>query len=252
MALDVVTGGAGHLYQVPLSHQMACGHHQGEKPPAEVFGERIILPLITKTTNFFHGLSLFVAPAFTSIQNAYTHLTSGVSFPTLLPVVGAQSLSDYDQMDGEPAEKVQEANHYNAMGTKLSCLGLHTQALGYVQKALKIVQEMAPPDHRDLMAGYSNVGLALRNLERHEQALEYMQKALEVAQKALPSNHVDLAASYSNVGMVLMRLGRHAEALQHMQKALEISEKVFLPDDPKLAFLNKHIEFNLKQHTNQE
>jgi Tfp pilus assembly protein PilF len=258
---------------LPVSYQIACAspglyqNKDGEiivvsKPPAEVFGERVVLPLVTKTTRFFHGLSLFVAPAFTSIQNVYTYLTAGVSFPTLLPVVSGciATQSEHGQSptlsppkapaisdEPLPPNHLKLAVGYSKEGMRLDGLGRHAAALEHMQKACKILERVLASSNPDLAVIYNNLGLVLSHSGRHAESLEYQQKALQIFEKVLPSDHSSLMGSYSNIGSSLSNLRQHAEALKYMQKALEINERTLPPDHPDLAASYNNVGLTMRR-----
>jgi len=109
----------------------------------------------------------------------------------------------------------------NNVGSSLSDLGRHQEALEYAQKALKIGLALFGENHPHVALSYNNVGSSLSDLGRHQEALEYAQKALKIWLAHFGENHPHVASSYNDVGLSLSDLGCHQEVLEYGQKSAQ-------------------------------
>lgn len=64
------------------------------KPPGEVLGEKVLLPIIEWTGHFFSSLGETAYEVRTSLQKTYTFFTFPLSLPNIFPVVAAQMIEE--------------------------------------------------------------------------------------------------------------------------------------------------------------
>lgn len=120
--------------------------------------------------------------------------------------------------------------------------GMYQEAILSYKKALKIRQNMLPPNHVDLADSYISIGLVYQNMGQYsnerlhyEKAHKYYKKALDIVDKTLSSNQLILATCYNHIGNVNYQMGNDEEALSYHEKALEIRTKALPGDHPILS-----------------
>ena len=127
------------------------------------------------------------------------------------------------------------------MGQHQRRLGRYTLAVGYMQRALDMVEGALPPDHPEIAAAQSNVAVALQGLGRLEEARELLEKALAAAERAFEPGHPAIAKRQSDLAAVLKDLGRLGAARELLEKALAAAEKHHPPGDPNVAVAQSNL-----------
>ena len=115
---------------------------------------------------------------------------------------------------------------YNKIGDFFENIGNPAKGLEYMEKALKIRQQVLGENHPDTAASYNNLGYSYENLGNHEKGLEYMTKALKIRQQVLGEEHLDTVVSYFNVGSCYERINEHEKAKSYLEKAREILGRI--------------------------
>ncbi|MBL4684973.1 MAG: serine/threonine protein kinase [Nannocystaceae bacterium] len=104
------------------------------------------------------------------------------------------------------------------------------------RRALELLNNEVPADHRDLGYPNNNLGLALSDQQRHLEALTPLRRAVAIWSQALPRSHPDLAVAHLNVGNSLWAMSQFVEARLEYERALDVWERSLPPDHPLLAY----------------
>lgn len=118
--------------------------------------------------------------------------------------------------------------------------GKYSEALGQLQQALHLAEQLYPPDSPLLASALSNVGLVLKEQGSHEQAFSFLKQGLEIGEKSLGPDNPRLASTLNRMGLILYEEGRYREALEYHRRGLALREAGFPADDPAVgaALLN--------------
>jgi tetratricopeptide (TPR) repeat protein len=152
-----------------------------------------------------------------------------------------KALQVYEILLEQPAEEIKEARVYHQLGKAKWYLGKHKEAIMFNEKALKIRQQLLPPNHPDLAKSDMNIGNVYKSMDEYSKALSSYEKDLEISQQSLPPNHPDLAKSYNNIGNVYKSMGAYSKALSSHEKALAIRQQSLPPNHHDLAMSYNNI-----------
>ena len=137
------------------------------------------------------------------------------------------------------------ATRVGRLGSRLSNLGRHEDALAATQEAVhieRLLGKMRPNAHLpNLATSLNNFGAMLSNLGRREEALAAIQESIDIRRRLIqtqPNAFLPaFAGSLNNFGGMLIKLGRHEDALAAIQESIDIRRRLaqaqpdaFLPD----------------------
>ncbi len=213
----------------------AADHHPGAAPlHARITGtdtpgllSAAITTALTATTGRprldTHLAALIPASNLPDGQLADLHDHAGWQLPRTRAALAARDV-DRRRRDGHPPGLT---DALTTLGTDLSSLGCHHEALDAFQEALALCQELAavnPAHQPNLAAALNNLGLALCDLGRHHEAVGAFRETVvlyrELAAASPDRYRPDLADSMTSLGISLRNAGRHQEALGADQEAL--------------------------------
>ncbi len=135
----------------------------------------------------------------------------------------------------QSTDEREKGDLYHMLGMIKDDQGEYAEAAEYLEKSIKISQQILPATHPDLATFYNNIGGVYDHMGEYSKALPFYEKALEIQPKSLSVNHPDLATTYSNIGTVYCNLGEYSKALSFYEKALEIFQKTLPANHPDLA-----------------
>ncbi|CAF2092852.1 unnamed protein product [Rotaria magnacalcarata] len=113
--------------------------------------------------------------------------------------------------------------------------GEYREAAEFLEKSLKVYEQILSPNDPKLATMYNNIGLVYDNMGEYSKALEFYEKANKIWEISLPPTHPDLATSYNNIGQVYNNMGEYSKALEYYEKSLKIGEKALPANHPDLA-----------------
>jgi tetratricopeptide (TPR) repeat protein len=141
----------------------------------------------------------------------------------------------YEVLLGQATDDIGKALSYHNIGLAKYYKGEYKEALIFNEKALKIRQQLLPPNHPDLAKTYGNIGILYQSTGEYSKALSYHEKTLEIQKQLLPSNHPDFASSYNNIGRVYYNMCEYSKALSYHEKAIEIRQQSLPLNHPDMA-----------------
>ena len=109
---------------------------------------------------------------------------------------------------------------YIRIGVAYSDLKQYDKALKYLERSLKLRQDIFGKNSIELIDCYLNIGLIYGHLNEYEKALESYQKTLEISLKKFGESHLQTAR-------ILVCISASYDGLKQYEKALEIQEKAF-------------------------
>ncbi|MFY9571807.1 MAG: CHAT domain-containing protein [Blastocatellia bacterium] len=113
----------------------------------------------------------------------------------------------------------------NNIATHYISQGRYAEALEYLQKSLKILDEMGSAgDKRSLAIRLQNIGLLYRRQGRTEGALAYSRKSLKILEEL--DDKLGIATLQNNIGVIYKSQGLYEQALEWLQKSLQHYEEM--------------------------
>jgi tetratricopeptide (TPR) repeat protein len=113
------------------------------------------------------------------------------------------------------------SSHMN-IGTNLSTMGKHEEALVQHQKALEVLVAV-DYEHPGVACYFYNIACTYLAQGKCEEALEMHTKPLEIKTRIYGGDSLEVASCRNSIGNVLGRMGKSEEALVEYQQALEVS-----------------------------
>lgn len=106
----------------------------------------------------------------------------------------------------------------NNIGTYYIAQARYSEALEYLQRSLKVIEEMGSDgDRRSLAYKLQNIGLIYRHQGRHDQALSYAQRSLKILEDI--DDKFGIANLQNNIGVIYKSQGLYDRALESFQKS---------------------------------
>ncbi len=121
------------------------------------------------------------------------------------------------------------------IGTAYSALGLYTDALAPLQRALTAQERALGPSHPAVAETELAIGDALRSQGNLKPAEAHYQRALSIIEKVRGPEDPQIARGLIGLGNVRLKSGLYAEAESLYRRAVSIDEKRLDPDAPALA-----------------
>lgn len=132
------------------------------------------------------------------------------------------------------------AKCYNNLGVVYWNSGNKTTARSYLDRSLKIKENLLDSEDPSIADSYINIGLIYleedRPKEEYYEAISYFNKALNIYESIYGGQHTKVALCYGNIASVYSYLESYAEALQYLDLVMEIWDNTFEGDHPKKAF----------------
>jgi CHAT domain-containing protein len=105
--------------------------------------------------------------------------------------------------------------------------GRYTEALEYLQKSFKVLEEIGiDRDKEGLAVKLMNIGLIYRRQGDTDQALAYARKSLKIWEEI--GDKLGLASIQNNIGVIYKTQGLYEQALEWFHKSLSLYEEVKL------------------------
>jgi tetratricopeptide (TPR) repeat protein len=117
-------------------------------------------------------------------------------------------------------------------GTYLRDRGQYGQALAVHEEALRLAEQVLPPDDPYLTTVLNVLGITLISAGDPDTAQPLLERALSIASTA--HDNPDVLTSLNNLGVALSRRGDVVGAQPLLEEALAIAETAYQPDDPAL------------------
>src|SRR5262249_38801085 len=113
---------------------------------------------------------------------------------------------------------------FNNIATHYISHGRYAEALDYLQKSLKLKEEMGDQNKSSMAIRLQNIGLIYRRQGRMEQALAYARRSLEILEEL--DDQFGIANLQNNIGVIYKSQGVYDEGLDWFQKSLQRYEKL--------------------------
>lgn len=126
-------------------------------------------------------------------------------------------------------------------------LGLYSQALPQMERALDLRRRLLGGDDPATLTSVGNLGRLLVRMGRSEEAERYYREALEGRRRVLGKDHPDTLTSINNMGYVLQARGKLREAEPFFREALEGRRSVLGADHQKTLTSMNNVGFVLKR-----
>jgi CHAT domain-containing protein/Tfp pilus assembly protein PilF len=114
-------------------------------------------------------------------------------------------------------------------------MGADERALGILQRALQIREEILGPQHPNVAVTLNALAASYEDLRDYGHALPMYQRALELRERALGPKHYDVAIALNNLGQLYAKLGDAEKARPLLERSLHIREEVLGRDHPAVA-----------------
>ncbi len=126
-----------------------------------------------------------------------------------------------------------EAALRRAIGSTHLKLGLYSQSLPQLERALGICRQELGNDDPYTLVSINNMAVLLHAMGSYAEALRYYHEALEGRRRVQGDDHPNTLAAIGDVGGLLMSMGKHAEAAPYIREALEAQRRTLGNDDPR-------------------
>ena len=134
-----------------------------------------------------------------------------------------------------------------SLGESYDALGLHSQAVEQLKRAVKNRSHELGKSHGDTLAATSQLATALAHCGHFSQALELHQKAYEgLRDDCLADDQLVLMARH-NLGLCLLNMCRYEEALLHYQRVLADRVRINGSDHPQTLRTMNNLVLCLKR-----
>ena len=135
--------------------------------------------------------------------------------------------SSLDLMEGPLKVDTHLARCYNALGNCYYELNRPEKALEFLNKALKMREELSGSDyHYDVACDKNGIGIVHEVKGEYDEAVKCYKDALELLKELKCLGYHDEALFRRKLGNVYFRQGKYHEALEESMKALNISVKI--------------------------
>lgn len=115
-------------------------------------------------------------------------------------------------------------NDYTRMAKSEGNPELYNTAMEYLQKSLRIRQEILGPRHPAVAWSYFSMGQMYAEQGNEENALAYYEKCLDIRKERLDMLHRYTEEVIEEMGRTYARMGRKADADEYLRQAAEIRE----------------------------
>ena len=115
-------------------------------------------------------------------------------------------------------------NDYTLMAKSEGRPELYKTAMEYLQKSLRIRQEILGPRHPAVAWSYFSIGQMYAEQGNEENALAYYEKCLDIRKERLGMLHSYTEEVIEEMGRTYARMGRKADADEYLRQAAEIRE----------------------------
>lgn len=115
-------------------------------------------------------------------------------------------------------------NDYTWMAKSEGNPELYNTAMEYLQKSLRIRQEILGPRHPAVAWSYFSMGQMYAEQGNEENALAYYEKCLDIRKERLGMLHSYTEEVIEEMGRTYARMGRKADADEYLRQAAEIRE----------------------------
>jgi tetratricopeptide (TPR) repeat protein len=116
-----------------------------------------------------------------------------------------------------------------------------TEALGYYEEALSILENCIPPDHQTTSNCLISMACLYSKYDMNEDALRCELKALEFKRQTLSSDHVDIAYNLRNIGISYEEMNNPSEALRYYNESLSIYKLNYGPEHENVKLVEEYI-----------
>jgi CHAT domain-containing protein/tetratricopeptide (TPR) repeat protein len=139
--------------------------------------------------------------------------------------VGLELYQKSRALSEELNDRVQLSTALNNISNYYTSHGRYADALDYLFRSIKIVEDMGSAgDRRGLAIRLLNIGLIYRRQGRYDQAFAYASKSLKIFEEI--GDEFGVANLENNIGVIYKAQGEHDEALVWFQKCLKRFEKL--------------------------
>ncbi len=118
-------------------------------------------------------------------------------------------------------------SHNSTIGNILIFLNEDRRAIGYLEKALQIIQEEEDYDVIMEVFVMDNLGRAYQNLCDYQSSINYYYDSFEIKVQNFKEDSTEIAISYMNLGSIFCELGDFGKSIDYLEKALKISNKEY-------------------------
>ena len=125
-----------------------------------------------------------------------------------------------------------QADMMNVMGNVYDNLGLYSQALPLLERAVEIQRRVLGTKNRDTLISMDNLAWAYKNQGRYVEAEKLERETLELRRRVMGPENRETLVSMNNLADMLYEEDRYAEAGQLYRETLEIERRVLGPEDP--------------------
>ncbi|XP_077991343.1 TPR repeat-containing protein DDB_G0287407-like [Glandiceps talaboti] len=131
---------------------------------------------------------------------------------------------------------------YNNMGSLLFGMKKFTEAIGYLDKAVKIYEvSYFGTFHPDLAGALNNLAICYRNLKEMDKAEPLYERAYDMTIKAYGDKHPDVAEKLINWGVFHQCQAHYDTALGMYKRAMSIYKEVFGDEHIQTLFVMENI-----------
>jgi len=134
-----------------------------------------------------------------------------------------------------------------SLGESYDALGLHSQAVEQLKRAVKNRRDQLGEHHCDTLAATSQLATALTHCGSFTQALELHQQAYDGLKDDCRSGDQAVLMARHNLGMCLLEMCRFEEALVHYQRVLTDRTRIDGPDHPRTLRTMNNLVLCLKR-----
>ncbi|MFH1418459.1 MAG: tetratricopeptide repeat protein, partial [Planctomycetota bacterium] len=125
-----------------------------------------------------------------------------------------------------------EAALQQTVGNTYAELGMYSEAVPRIERALALHRRTLGDDHPDTLVSISSMGHLLKLMGKLADAEPLYREALEGRRAVLGGDHPDTLTSIHNMGALLKRMGRLSDAELYHREALEGYRRVLGDDHP--------------------
>ncbi len=120
-----------------------------------------------------------------------------------------------------------------SLAQALGELGRHAEAVGHLQRAIDLAEDIYPGPHSRRVRLYSNIAGLLTRSDRYPEAERFLARA-EAMYRELGDDHSPaFSAMLNNLGTLQLELGRAREAIVPLRESLALATQHFGERDPR-------------------
>jgi non-specific serine/threonine protein kinase/serine/threonine-protein kinase len=144
-------------------------------------------------------------------------------------------------------QPVVEAALRQTIGDTYLELGLYSQALPQMERALDLRRRQLGADDPDTLSSIGNMGRLLVRMGRREEAERYYREALDGRRRVLGDDHPDTLSSINNMGYALQAMRKLEEAEPYFREALDGRRRVLGEDHRETLTSINNVGYVLKR-----